>query len=134
MSATESPVISPEKILNKHKYIRLITYRMNGQEVATPVWFIINNSNIYLMTFEKAGKVKRIKNIPQVTVSPCTSRGKVIGQSFKAHATFVAELEEKKINNFMKKKYGIQYKFLRFLAKIRGAKYIFVELNPQFNN
>ena len=134
MSSAEIPLINPQNILNGHKYIRVITYKKTGKEVATPVWFVFNKSVINIMTFEKAGKAKRIKNNPQVTLCPCTARGQSLGQNFKAHASFVAESEEKEINTLMKKKYGIIYRFLRSIAKIRGVKYKFIELIPQINH
>ncbi len=47
--------------LESQKYISLETYKKNNQPVKTPVWFVINNDLIYVITREGTGKVKRIK-------------------------------------------------------------------------
>ena len=44
------------------KYVNLETYKKDGTPVRTPVWFMIDNGIIYVMTREKTGKVKRLKN------------------------------------------------------------------------
>jgi len=38
------------------------------------------------MTNSKLGKVKRIRNNPQVKIAPCTLRGKITGHEFSATA------------------------------------------------
>ena len=45
------------------KYVNLETYKKDGTPVRTPVWFMIDNDIIYVITREKTGKVKRLKNI-----------------------------------------------------------------------
>ncbi len=44
------------------KYINLETYRKNGESVKTPVWFVVIDELIYIITRENTGKVKRMKN------------------------------------------------------------------------
>jgi uncharacterized protein len=68
------------------KYISLTTFRKNGVGVSTPVWFGEENGKLYVMTINNTGKVKRIGNNPQVSVAPCTMRGKVTGPEFAATA------------------------------------------------
>jgi PPOX class probable F420-dependent enzyme len=68
------------------KYISLATFRKNGAKVATPVWFGEEGDKLYVMTRSDMGKTKRIRNNPQVTVAPCTIRGKVTGEEVKALA------------------------------------------------
>ena len=58
--------------LHAKKYIALETFKKNKQAVKTPVWFVIHNGVIYVITREKTGKVKRIKNNPRVRIAPCT--------------------------------------------------------------
>ena len=68
------------------KYISLTTFRKTGAGVATPVWFGEDDGKLYVMTISKMGKVKRVRNNPQVQVAPCTIRGKVTGDQFAATA------------------------------------------------
>jgi PPOX class probable F420-dependent enzyme len=68
------------------KYISLKTFRKSGAGVATPVWFGEQDGKLYVMTRGNMGKSKRIRNKPQVSVAPCTIRGKVTGPEFPATA------------------------------------------------
>jgi len=40
-------------------------------------------------TYEKAGKVKRLRNDPAVTIAPCTTRGRVAGPAIEASAVLL---------------------------------------------
>ena len=75
------------------KYISLGTFRKSGAKIATPVWFGEDGDKLYVMTLSKMGKTKRIRNNPQVTVAPCTMRGKVTGTEVAALAR-ILPLEE----------------------------------------
>jgi len=44
--------------IESEKYISLETYRKNNQPVRTPVWFVIKNDLIYVVTRDQTGKVK----------------------------------------------------------------------------
>jgi PPOX class probable F420-dependent enzyme len=68
------------------KYISLATFRKNGAKVATPVWYGEDGDKLYVMTQSDMGKSKRIRNNPQVTVAPCTIRGRVTGPEVAAVA------------------------------------------------
>ncbi len=56
-------------------YLNLETYRKNNHPIVTPVWFILKDNDIFVVTKEKTGKVKRIKNNNVVRVIPCNYRG-----------------------------------------------------------
>ena len=61
------------------KYISLETFKKNGQGVRTPVWFVLHNDTLYVYTEANSGKVKRVRNNPQVRVAVCNMRGDVKG-------------------------------------------------------
>ena len=58
-----------------YKYINLETYKKNGKSISTPVWFVIENNLIFVVTRSSTGKVKRLKNNPNVRIMPCGFRG-----------------------------------------------------------
>ena len=66
-----------DKILSNQKYISLTTYRKNGEEVSTPIWFARENDDIYIMTEDQSWKVKRLRNNPKVAFVPCNYIGKL---------------------------------------------------------
>ncbi len=102
------------------KYINLETYRKNGESVRTPVWFVIINELIYVITREKTGKVKRIKNNHNVKIIPCTFSGKQVGTWVSGQATFVKNEEAEKAIQFRKKKYGFFTGFANFFTSQKG--------------
>ncbi len=68
------------KEIESKKYISLETYRKNNQPVRTPVWFVVKNDLIYVVTRDQTGKVKRLRNNQQVKIAICTIRGEVTDQ------------------------------------------------------
>ena len=63
--------------LARESYISLATFRRDGREVETPVWFAAANGKLYVFSEAKAGKMKRLKNDPTCRVAACDMRGKV---------------------------------------------------------
>lgn len=91
--------------IHGQKYISLGTFRKNGVEVATPVWFGEEQDKVYVMTRSDMGKTKRIRNNPRVTVAPCTIRGKVTGAEFPASARILPRQEHAGARQTLNRKY-----------------------------
>jgi len=108
-----------EKIESK-KYISLETYRKNNQPVRTPVWFVIKDNLIYVVTRDQTGKVKRLRNNLQVKFALCTIKGKVTGEWVSGTAKILAEEEAKDAVKWRDKKYGFMAKIAKFLSKGKG--------------
>ncbi len=64
---------------DREKYCSLSTRRRDGRTVETPVWFAAHGGRLYVFSEAKAGKVKRLRNFPDVRVAACNARGKVHG-------------------------------------------------------
>ena len=73
--------------------------------MATPVWFGEDDDKLYVMTRSDMGKTKRIRNNPQVTVAPCTIRGKVTGPEVAATARILSEEEHARARKAINRKY-----------------------------
>ena len=58
------------------KYMALTTYRRDGTAVSTPVWFVLDDDRLLVVTEADSGKVKRLRNDPKVTVAACDVRGR----------------------------------------------------------
>jgi uncharacterized protein len=89
------------------KYISLGTFRKSGAKVATPVWFGEEANKLYVMTVSDMGKVKRIRNKPQVTVAPCTYRGKPTGPEVAAVARILQPEEHVHARQTINRKYWL---------------------------
>jgi PPOX class probable F420-dependent enzyme len=91
--------------IHGQKYISLSTFRKNGAKIATPVWFGEDGDKLYVMTLSKMGKTKRIRNNPQVTVAPCTMRGKLTGSEIAATARILPPEEHAHARQTINRKY-----------------------------
>jgi uncharacterized protein len=112
------------------KYINLETYRKNGREVRTPVWFVESSSSdgsiLYVRTSDDTGKYKRIRNNSSVRVAPCDIRGSVKGDWVKGEARITSEEEKLKAFKMLEKKYGIIYKMTRMF--LSGKNYVVIAI------
>ena len=104
----------------KEKYLSLETYRTDGQAVRTPVWFVINNGIIYVVTPSTTGKVKRLNRNNDVRIVPSDLRGKPKGNWIAATAYFANESESKQAIQLRKKKYGLIAKLVNISVYRKG--------------
>jgi len=77
--------------LDRQRYLALATFRRNGAEVRTPVWFAVAHDKIYVFTAGESGKVKRLRHSPRARVAPCDMRGQVRGAWADVTARLVTE-------------------------------------------
>jgi uncharacterized protein len=112
---------------NESKYINLETYRKSGKAVITPVWFVFERENFFVITRSGTGKVKRLRNNPNVRISPCSFRGQVKGKWIEGIASFVDPIEFPRIISLRNKKYGIQSKIISLFTVGKG-KFIIVSI------
>jgi len=66
--------------IKSEKCISLETYRANNQPVRTPVWFVVKDNLIYVVTRYKTDKVKRLQRNLHVKVALCTIKVKITGE------------------------------------------------------
>ena len=89
------------------KYINLETYKKDGTPVRTPVWFVIDNNLIYVITRDSTGKVKRLKNNQDVQIVWCSFKGEPKNEWIKGKAEKITGEEADKAIKLRKKKYGM---------------------------
>jgi PPOX class probable F420-dependent enzyme len=106
---------------DKTNYINLETYRKNGISVITPVWFVIEGKNFFVITKSSTGKIKRLRNNPNIRISPCDFRGKVKGKWLNGLATLKTPDEYPQIINLRNKKYGFRTKLVSLFTRGKGS-------------
>lgn len=111
--------------IKSEKYISLETYRKDNQPVKTPVWFVIKDNLIYVVTREQTGKVKRLRNNLQVKFALCSMRGKITGEWISGTAKILSERETKEAVKMRDKKYGFMAKVAKFASKSKGEFFAF---------
>lgn len=116
--------------LQGHNYANLTTFRKSGVAVETPVWFAEENGKLYVMTMVAAGKTKRIRNNPRVSLAPCTQSGKALGPAVEAVARILPPEEEQHARQPLDRKYGLTKKLFDIFFKLRRQQQIFFEITP----
>ncbi len=89
------------------KYINLETYKKDGTPVRTPVWFVIDNDLIYIITRDSTGKVKRLKNNQDVRIVPCSFKGEPKNEWIEGKVEKIVGETADKVIKLRKKKYGM---------------------------
>ena len=123
--------MSIEDQFSKQTYLSLETFRKNGVGVKTPVWFVQDAGKLFVRTIADSGKVKRIRNNPQINVCPCKVDGESIGSwtASRAHEVHDAPALEESINRLFDKKYGQMNREMTHRAAETGRKYTILELD-----
>jgi PPOX class probable F420-dependent enzyme len=107
--------------LDRAQYLNLATYRRNGQEVRTPVWFAGAGALHYLFSAGEAGKVKRIRANGRARVASCDARGGITGEWFEAAARLVEdEAEIQQAYRALRRKYGWQMHLTDIASRLTG--------------
>ncbi len=101
---------SPE-IVGALRYVSIATRRRNGTSVATAVWIVdLGDETIGFTTDVTAGKVKRIRNFPEVALQPCDRRGVIdLGApTWSGTATVLTGDAARPVVAAIRRKYGWQ--------------------------
>ena len=88
------------------KYLSLTSYKRDGTGVATPVWFVIDDGRLLVMTDPESFKAKRIHRNPDVTISACTATGRLRGNAVPARAELLPDSERARLDQLMADKYS----------------------------
>ncbi|MGJ3237181.1 MAG: PPOX class F420-dependent oxidoreductase [Anaerolineae bacterium] len=130
---TQGEMTPIHSLLADEQYISLVTYRKNGNAVATPVWFAEDQGKLYVVTQADAWKVKRIRHNSHVKFAACNVRGVVHGEEINGMAQLhpLNTPTADHANRLLNKKYGLMKRFFEMMWKLRGTEVIFIEITPQ---
>ena len=93
------------------QFINLTTFRRDGTPVPTTVWFAHVGDCIVVPTGRTTGKVKRLRNDPEVTMVTSGFRGKVKSDVVVAGtARFLEGEEATEAEQALRAKYGWQWR------------------------
>lgn len=93
--------------LARAKYLSLTTLRRDGTAVATPVWLVRQGETLLVTTQASSGKVRRIRNNPQVLLAPCDARGRLKGEQVSGTATLQDPQQTERTTELIRKRYGL---------------------------
>jgi uncharacterized protein len=113
----------------RQRTVLLTTFRRDGRPVKTPVNIAVDGDRAFIRTWDTAGKVKRIRNTPEVTIAPCTARGRLTGPSIPAHARILTGAESAHASRLLADKHPILHGLLVPLGhRLRGNTTTHIEL------
>jgi hypothetical protein len=111
--------------------VLLTTYRRDGTPVGTPVNIAVEGDRAFVRTFDKAWKVKRIRNNPLAEIAPSTVRGTPRGPAIRVRARLLSGDEAAHASKALAGKYRVVHGVLVPLAhRLRGYKTVHFELTP----
>jgi hypothetical protein len=112
---------SPSRDLAPYRYLNLATFRRNGEEVHTPVWFAESAGRLHVFTAGGSGKVKRLRHSSRARVAPCGSRGHLRGPWQDASARLIEDPSAiERAHALVRAKYGWQMWLADVLARLTG--------------
>jgi uncharacterized protein len=111
------------------KYLNMETYRKTGKPVATPVWFAEENGTLYIYSLANAGKVKRIRNNPQVRIVPCDVRGKPNGEWVEVKARILDERGAALGHRLLNQKYGWMKRIGDAFSQLRQRRRVVIAMD-----
>ncbi len=114
---TQQPTLDPQR----DSYASLATFRRDGREVRTPVWFAESDGRLYVFSEGDAGKVKRIRATRRVRLAACNVRGRVHGVWIDGSARVVDDAAlVQRAYAALRHKYGVPMRVVDFLSRLTG--------------
>jgi len=107
--------------LAAERYVSLITFRRNGNGVATPIWIAADNGKLYAFTDGTSAKMKRLRVTDRIRLAACDSRGTVSGDYADGHAQRVDDpAVVERAMAALARKYGWQLTLLNVFSRLFG--------------
>jgi PPOX class probable F420-dependent enzyme len=123
--------------LENEQFLCITTFRRDGTEASTPVWFVSDDlrTRLFVATGAETWKVRRIRRNPRVRVAPCTARGKVTGEPLDGIARIVDE--GPLVRRLQTEKYGWQkwvienaYRLAMAVLRRPAGDSVYLEITP----
>ncbi|MEV6169223.1 PPOX class F420-dependent oxidoreductase [Streptomyces sp. NPDC051954] len=129
-----TPSTSPELTpFIKQWAVLLTSHKRDGTGVGTPVGIAVEGDHAYFRTPGSAGKVKRLRNNPEVEIAPSTVRGAPTGPEIHARARLLDQgsEEDKHASQLLRKKYPfMQGVFVPLTHKVMRTRTLHYEVRP----
>ena len=108
------------KQFNNQEFLSFETFRKTGIGVKTPVWFAQEGDILYIWTVGDSGKIKRIRNNPQVNIAPCKRLGRVTGEWMAARASVDQSVAAvRHVEALLSRKLGFEFAVFRLIDRLR---------------
>jgi len=106
------------------KYLSLTSFKRDGSEVATPVWFVADDGHLLVETEASSYKVRRIRRDSHVRIALCDARGRLRGEPVDAEAKILPDRERVRVERLLARKYRVDrftvLPLYRLFTRLRG--------------
>ena len=92
--------------------VLLKTHKRDGSWVGSPVSLVGDGERAYFRTWSTTGKVKRMRNFPEVRVAPCRITGKPTGPEVVGRVRRVHGAEEDRARALLSARFPVLHRFL----------------------
>lgn len=111
------------EVIGAERYVLLVSRKRDGSTVPTPVWIVdLGDVTVGFTTEASAGKVKRIRNFPDVMLQPCDRRGVVTAGApvWTGRAVVLEGPAAEPVIDAVKRKYGWQVTLIDVASAVRS--------------
>jgi len=123
----------PFAALAEADHLSLVTYRRDGSEVATPLWFVEADGRLYARTMSPSGKLKRLARSAESRVAPCTADGTTTGESISTRARQLPEGDPAiaLAEAALAQRYGAERVRLTRMMEHQGTPLVYLEIEAR---
>jgi PPOX class probable F420-dependent enzyme len=93
--------------LGREKWVLLETRKRDGSWVGTPVSIVQADGRLFFRSYDASGKAKRMRNFPEVRVTPSNYRGKTTGATRTGTTRLLSDDESGPVRALLAAKYPI---------------------------
>ena len=111
--------------------VLLTSHRRDGTPIGTPISIVVDGQRAFVRTFDRAGKMKRIRRDPEVEIAPSTWRGRPTGPTLRARARILDGQEAADAARLLAAKYPLLHGLLvPLFHRLRRYRTMHLELRP----
>jgi PPOX class probable F420-dependent enzyme len=115
--------------LGREKWVLLETRKRDGSWVGTPVSIVEDHGRLFFRAYDASGKAKRMRNFPEVRVTPSNYRGRMTGTTLTGTIRLLTEDESRPVWGLLAAKYPIlQRRLVPAMHRRKGWKTLHYEL------
>jgi PPOX class probable F420-dependent enzyme len=98
---------TPFEALWRQRNVLLTTYKRDGTPVGTPVHVAVDGDRAFIRTYGKAWKWRRVRNVPECEITPCTVRGRPTGEAIPVRGRILRGAEAEHAAHALARKYPL---------------------------
>lgn len=101
------------------RFLSVTSFKRDGTGVATPVWFVSDETRLFAFTDLHSAKIWRIRRNPHVLVASCRPGGKLRREPVAAHADVLTETADlERVRQLLMARYKISYRIVMLVYRL----------------